>query len=103
MDILSGQSFSQQLLIDVFCVNICRKIAGKLEERTWIGLNDINTEGEWYWIDGVGFAVNSSLWRSGEPNNFNNNEDCAFLKSKYNNKIYDQSCNDHLYGLCDIE
>ena len=98
---MSGQSFLQQLLIDVFCLNICRKIARKLKKRTWIGLNDIYTEGVWYWIDGVKFSVTSSLWQSGEPNNCNNNEDCAFLH--VNSKISDWSCNNHLHALCDIE
>ena len=98
---MSRQSFLQQLLIDVFCLNIYRKIARKLKQSTWIELNDINTERDWYWIDGVRFSVNSSLWHAGEPNNFNNNEDCAFLP--VDSKIYDDSCNNHLHALCDIE
>ena len=87
--------------MDVFFLHICRKIARNLNESTWIGLNDINTEAEWYWIDGVRFSLDSSLWQPGEPNNYSNNENCAYLH--VDSKVLDWSCNGRLYGLCDIE
>ena len=42
----------------------------------WIGLQDLQSEGNWVWNDGV--PVNSNFpWGPGEPNNSNNGEHCG--------------------------
>jgi hypothetical protein len=40
----------------------------------WIGLNDRGLEGTWLWSSGSSDHTN---WYSGEPNDFDGNEDCA--------------------------
>ena len=42
----------------------------------WIGLNDINNEGIFKWADSSNIT-NYTNWNSGEPNNYNDNEDCV--------------------------
>ncbi len=44
----------------------------------WIGLNDLNTEGNFVWSNGD--AVTYTNWAAGEPNN-NNNEDVVEMSS----------------------
>ncbi|MFN3196914.1 MAG: lectin-like protein [Bradymonadia bacterium] len=46
----------------------------------WIGLTDINDEGNFVWVDGSDTS-SFDAWRSGEPNDANNREDCAELRS----------------------
>ncbi|XP_064594480.1 macrophage mannose receptor 1-like isoform X2 [Liolophura sinensis] len=41
----------------------------------WIGLNNLTGTKGYSWSDGSGFTY--SKWGSGEPNNFNKNEDCV--------------------------
>jgi C-type mannose receptor len=41
----------------------------------WIGYNDIAREGTWRWISGARFDFDG--WKSGEPNDFRGEEDCA--------------------------
>ncbi|XP_035659393.1 ficolin-2-like, partial [Branchiostoma floridae] len=44
----------------------------------WIGLNDIDTEGRWVFEDGQTLE-STGFWGIGEPNNVNNEEDCAAI------------------------
>jgi hypothetical protein len=44
---------------------------------SWIGANDITTEGTWQWADGSSLAY--SNWNSGEPNNSGGNQDCGYI------------------------
>ncbi|XP_073672066.1 CD209 antigen-like protein C [Paramisgurnus dabryanus] len=45
----------------------------------WIGLSDSDEEGRWKWVDGS--TLNSSFWRSGEPNSNEGDEDCVVFGS----------------------
>lgn len=69
---------------------------------SWIGLNDINTEGEWGWISNAPCdpLANGSLcvtyWKDGEPNDLqaNGGEDCVDIIRDAANKpmAYDGPC-----------
>ncbi len=41
----------------------------------WIGYNDMAQEGNWRWLSGSRYA--SGDWKPGEPNDFQDDEDCA--------------------------
>ncbi|XP_037680424.1 low affinity immunoglobulin epsilon Fc receptor [Choloepus didactylus] len=66
---------------------------------SWIGLRDLNVEGEFIWMDGS--PVDYSNWQLGEPNNQAQGEDCvmmlgsgkwndAFCRSKQDGWVCDQ-------------
>eukprot|EP00057_Strongylocentrotus_purpuratus_P027654 XP_011682128.1 PREDICTED: macrophage mannose receptor 1 isoform X1 [Strongylocentrotus purpuratus] len=50
---------------------------GEVEDRkySWIGLREYTTEGVFSWSDGS--AVDYTSWTSGEPNDYNGEEQCA--------------------------
>ncbi|KAL7856195.1 hypothetical protein AOLI_G00197990 [Acnodon oligacanthus] len=43
-------------------------------QEAWIGLSD-REENSWKWVDGS--TLNTRFWCSGEPNNYEGNEDCV--------------------------
>ena len=66
------------------------------KEKSWLGLNDITTEGNFTWADrGEG---NFTAWAKNQPNNFNE-EDCVHaLGLRYNYEWNDVKCsNCHQY------
>jgi len=65
-------------------------------EKSWLGLNDISTEGDFIWADrGAG---NFTAWAKNQPNNFGE-EDCVHaLGVEHNYEWNDVKCNDcHQY------
>ena len=63
-------------------------------ESCWIGLNDMNTEGTYTWIDDNSIAsIDSSYWYPGQPNNFGGNQDCVNIILESNEYgLNDASC-----------
>ena len=67
--------------------------------RWWIGYNDLTVEGYWDWDGPYSSYTN---WGTNEPNNSNNNEDCAVLNQFGNNGEWnDAFCNSSLYFVCE--
>ena len=66
----------------------------------WIGLNDKNNEGVFVWIDGINATANNIEWKTNEPNNSGQGEDCAVMNWS-NRKTNDLSCEKNKYGLCE--
>ncbi|XP_056128118.1 CD209 antigen-like protein C [Rhinichthys klamathensis goyatoka] len=55
-----------------------RHISSFVKESVWIGLSDIEIEGNMKWVDNS--PLNQGFWSSGEPNSFHGtNEDCVEL------------------------
>ncbi|XP_046698946.1 hepatic lectin-like [Silurus meridionalis] len=68
--------------------------------EAWIGLNDIETEGEFKWVDGS--PLTTQFWHMGEPNNLGNDEDCAaILSDRFAKKWNDYPCYNLLYWICE--
>ena len=65
----------------------------------WSGLNDIGKEGKYVWSDGSDYSYIN--WAEGDPNNFNNNEDCMLLETSM--RWYDYGCEKQEYFICKNE
>ena len=64
----------------------------------FIGLNDINSEGNFAWSDGT--PVVYSGFKTGEPNNYGGNEDCALIHRQHGGKLMDIPCEQSKPFLC---
>ena len=68
-------------------------------KRWWIGYNDQTVEGYWDWVGPYSSYTNRG---TSEPNNANNNEDCAVLNQFGNGGEWnDIFCNTSLYFVCE--
>ncbi|XP_028576819.1 hepatic lectin-like isoform X1 [Podarcis muralis] len=68
-------------------------------ERYWIGLNDIDEEGEWRWIDGTNYLSSYKNWRQGQPSDYQNKEDCAEIH--FSGEWNDESCSTANFYICE--
>ncbi|KAK3741516.1 hypothetical protein RRG08_018133 [Elysia crispata] len=61
-------------------------VVGLISSAVWLGLTDDVKEGEHIWVDGT--PLDYSNWHDGEPNNWNNIQDCVELTTsgKWNNR-----------------
>uniref|UniRef100_A0A8C5E6B3 CD209 antigen-like protein E n=1 Tax=Gouania willdenowi TaxID=441366 RepID=A0A8C5E6B3_GOUWI len=75
---------------------------GIYESGFWIGLTDTEEEGIWKWQDGT--RLSEGYWADGEPNNGNQNEDCAAVYPLPNpfKAWNDASCNYNLKWICEM-
>ena len=48
-------------------------------KRAWIGLRRNTSDSKFYWVDGTPIEGNYDSWGSGEPNNYDNNENCTHV------------------------
>ena len=99
---ISGQEEQDWLFTQLLSVST--------ETQWWIGLNDRNNGGKadgssgeeaifvWY----SGEAVEYTNWNSGEPNDYNGNEDCAGLYSS-NGLWNDFICSQELFYICESQ
>ncbi|KAK5617685.1 hypothetical protein CRENBAI_001663 [Crenichthys baileyi] len=69
-------------------------------EIFWIGLNDKIVEGVWEWSDGKPFIEYLSFWMSGQPDNWNDAEDCGQLVGSNSGHWNDENCNNKRKYIC---
>ncbi|XP_026798213.2 CD209 antigen-like protein C [Pangasianodon hypophthalmus] len=72
--------------------------------EAWIGLIDIAEEGMWKWVDGT--TLTNGFWWDEEPNDYNNDEDCAVTGSKFAKAEIrtwaDYPCNIPVLAICQM-
>jgi hypothetical protein len=64
----------------------------------WFGITDHGHENQWKFVDGE--ALTWTNWHSGQPDNWENNEDCAELFSTGNGQWNDVNCEDNNAFFC---
>ncbi|XP_038077198.1 lymphocyte antigen 75-like [Patiria miniata] len=68
----------------------------------WIGLHDVDREGNFFWVDGTTLTDSSplvSLWDTSAPNNIGQGEDCVVIQPS-NQKWGDLDCSLRKLSIC---
>ena len=68
-------------------------------ETFWLGINDVETEGEMKWVSGE--TVTYTNWKSGQPNNYGNNEDYGIMYT--DGQWYDTPGTNTYRGIIEID
>jgi len=68
------------------------------DSRSWIGLNDIENEGEWVWTDGS--EVDFLFWHSDQPDNFYGYEHYVHLGLYGTSYWNDENQEESYYAIC---
>ena len=68
---------------------------------TWLGLNDLQSEGRWVWADET--ALGYQNWDGGEPNNGGGGEDCGILLMSPGRESFwdDRPCDRSYHFICE--
>ena len=68
----------------------------------WIGLSDVEEEGQYKWMTSYTGLTEYSHWSPGEPNNANSNENCVFIRSQSRGNGWDDdSCSKTHNYVCE--
>ena len=72
--------------------------------RYWIGLSDLDYNGQWEWTDGTGLT-GYAKWSSGQPKNNNDQQCITILKGQYfrwfDGEWNDYFCSEELGYICE--
>jgi C-type mannose receptor len=71
-------------------------------ESYWIGLNDLQEENTWVWVNN-NKHVTYTDWYTNQPDNSRNNENCALIAEPYGYLWNDASCSLSLNYICESE
>lgn len=79
----------------------------RLSQNYWVGLSDIENEGQWKWIDGIGSNSFNTIWFPDEPNDggssSSSGEDCGILwRHDGVGKLNDLPCERLQIALCEL-
>ncbi|XP_062865062.1 CD209 antigen-like protein E [Trichomycterus rosablanca] len=69
--------------------------------QAWIGLNDIDKNGEWMWLDGTELVT--GFWWNGDSYDYAENEDCV-ITGYTNSLLYNwdfSPCDNSVVGICE--
>ena len=65
----------------------------KRQDKAWIGLKRNASDSKFYWVDGTPIEGNYNSWGSGQPNNWNGKQNCAFIVLQSGHGVWnDKAC-----------
>ena len=67
----------------------------------WIGASDTATEGSFVWVNGLIVTNDVMHWGLGQPDDYNNNEDCAHAGGGGKILANDRPCSHSLLAICE--
>lgn len=70
------------------------------EESFWLGINDLDTEGNWEWVSGESTTYANWLW--GQPDDYNGVEDAAVMNWVSNGRWNDVTENARYQGIVEV-
>jgi len=74
-------------------------IRAQMGSTSWVGYNDIGSEGSWTWVGG---SSTYTLWCGGEPNG-GTNENCAYVSTNSNGCWVDAACTNGYRYVCEAD
>ncbi|XP_048051404.1 C-type lectin domain family 4 member E-like isoform X2 [Megalobrama amblycephala] len=90
-------------LVIIDTVQKQRYISSLVKDRVWIGLTDIQKEGNMKWVDNS--PLRRGFWMEGEPNDEHGKEDCVEMISSCSSSNLknwnDLSCSEKRKGICE--
>ncbi|XP_041929173.1 C-type lectin domain family 4 member F-like [Alosa sapidissima] len=54
-----------------------QEFVSSFNKEAWIGLSDVNIEGQWRWVDGS--PLTTKFWAKDQPNSYKGEQDCVKL------------------------
>ncbi|XP_044045914.1 CD209 antigen-like protein C isoform X3 [Siniperca chuatsi] len=78
-----------------------QELLSSFKREAWIGLTDAQTETVWKWVNGT--EVTKTYWRNGQPDNYQNSENCAEISDRYPDlsNWNDLSCSSSVHFICE--
>jgi hypothetical protein len=74
-------------------------LSARFPGSTWIGLSDVDVEGQFVWADGEPLLPAEEAWSSGQPNNTGGNQNCVVIT---NGEWQDVACAQRNAFLCEV-
>ncbi|XP_053407988.1 perlucin-like protein [Mercenaria mercenaria] len=71
-----------------------------LNKSFWIGLNDLQEENSWVWVNS-NTPASYTHWHPGQPDNGASNENCAHLYPGFSFSWNDKQCYTHYNYICE--
>ncbi|XP_053693245.1 perlucin-like [Sabethes cyaneus] len=72
----------------------------KYQPAVWIGGSDLGRKGDYYWQP-TGAKFSYTRWQPGQPDNYENTEDCTELRADNNWNWNDRNCVSVQHFLCE--
>jgi hypothetical protein len=81
-------------------VTLSEALSTEAYRELWLGLNDLEEEGEWTWMSG---ESSYDYWLSGQPGGESSDSDCGMMPNYDGYRWSDLPCSDRYRFVCSIQ